>query len=307
MDFITLDFETADRATTSPCELGLTFVTNGRVGETKSWLIRPEPNTFDYFNILMHGIRPETVENEPVFEVVWEEAKPLLEGQFVIAHNAGFDIGVLRRSLQRRAMPLPSFDYACSRIFSKPVWPGQPSYGLKELCVLNEINFKHHRAGPDSRATAELAMRAFQLAGVEGPGDFPGKLRTIVGKLFPDGYKPCKTKSEREGYWRQPSISTLVADPAKENQESIFHGRNVVFTGALSSMTRTEAQQTILDIGGFPQANVTKSTDYLVVGQQDYRLVGETGMSSKQKKAMKMKVDGEGIEIISESDFLQNL
>ncbi|MEO7082308.1 MAG: exonuclease domain-containing protein [Flavobacteriales bacterium] len=306
MDFITLDFETADRATTSPCELGITFVTNGQLGETKSWLIRPEPNTFDYFNILLHGIRPETVANEPVFDVIWEEVRPLLEGQFIIAHNAGFDIGVLRRSLQRRSVPLPTFDYACSRIFSKPVWPGQPSYGLKELCTMNGIDFKHHRAGPDSRATAELAIRAFELAEIEGPEDFPTKLKTVVGKLFPDGYKPCNTKSDKS-FWRQALISTLVADPTKENPESIFHGRNVVFTGALSSMTRTEAQQTIIDIGGIATGTVTKTTDFLVVGQQDYRLVGETGMSSKQKKAIKMKEDGEGIEILSEADFVQNL
>lgn len=65
--------------------------------------------------------------------------------------------------------------------------------------------------------------------------------------------------------------------------------------------------QTIADIGGFPQKGVNKSTQILVVGQQDYRLVGEDGMSSKQEKAMALKDAGQDIEIMSEEQFLSML
>lgn len=60
-------------------------------------------------------------------------------------------------------------------------------------------------------------------------------------------------------------------------------------------------------IGGFPQKGVNKSTQILVVGQQDYRLVGEDGMSSKQEKAMALKDTGQDIEIMSEEQFLPML
>jgi len=305
MKFVTLDFETANRSRTSACEIGLTFVENGEVVETKSWLIRPNPNDFDYFNVNIHGIRSETVANEPEFDVIWNEVMPLLEGQFVIAHNAGFDIGVLRRTLDHFAIPLPTLDYACSYIFSKHVWEGLPSYGLQALCSLNNIEFKHHRAGPDSRATAQLALRAFEIAGIEGVEDFPVKLKTKVGSLYPDGFRPCN--SAGEGKWKQPNISSLVGDPSKHNPDSIFYGHSVVFTGALSSMTRTEAQQSILDVGGRVTTGVTKVTDFLVVGQQDYRLVGDDAMSNKQEKAIQMKEAGAPIEILSEADYLQSL
>ena len=62
--------------------------------------------------------------------------------------------------------------------------------------------------------------------------------------------------------------------------------------------------QTIADIGGFPQKGVNKSTQILVVGQQDYRKVGEDGMSSKQEKAMALKDAGQDIEVMSEEEFL---
>ena len=67
MNFITIDFETANAQRNSPCEIGLTFVENFEIIESKSWLIKPINNEFDYFNIMIHGITPEDVENEPEF------------------------------------------------------------------------------------------------------------------------------------------------------------------------------------------------------------------------------------------------
>ncbi|MEZ4904535.1 MAG: exonuclease domain-containing protein [Spirosomataceae bacterium] len=73
MDFITLDFETATSQRDSPCEIGLTFVSGGQIVETKSWLIKPMYDEFDYFNILIHGIRPEHVADKPEFNELWTE------------------------------------------------------------------------------------------------------------------------------------------------------------------------------------------------------------------------------------------
>ena len=50
--------------------------------------------------------------------------------------------------------------------------------------------------------------------------------------------------------------------------------------------------------------NVTNDTDVLVVGQQDYKKVGDDGMSGKQEKAMKLLEKGKEIEILSEAEFL---
>jgi DNA polymerase-3 subunit epsilon len=81
----------------------------------------------------------------------------------------------------------------------------------------------------------------------------------------------------------------------------------VVFTGKLLSMVRKNAQQIIADIGGNDTSELTKDTDFLIVGQQDYKVVGEKGISEKQQKAFKMVEDGSNIEIISESEFLGHI
>ncbi len=303
MDFITIDFETATSDRDSPCEIGLTFVKDRQIVDTKSWLIKPMYDEFDYFNVLVHGIRPEHVANEPEFNIIWTEIKPLIENQFLIAHNASFDISVLRKTLQAYQIPFPTLNYSCSYIFCKKVWQGLPAYDLKSLCKLNNINFNHHRAAADSRATAELALKAFELAEVFCHEDFPEKLKTSIGQLYDGGYRPCETKRT----YKARDLTSIIGDPTKHNLNSIFYGRTVVFTGALSSMVRAEAQQTIADIGGIIGGNVTKDTDFLIIGQQDYRIVGEDGMSNKQEKAVKLIEKGATLEIISENDFIRNL
>ena len=304
MDFIAIDFETATAERDSPCEIGLTFVQSWNIIETKSWLIKPicYPH-FDYFNIAIHGISPEDVENEPEFDELWEEVRPLVENKFLIAHNAGFDFSVLKRTLEAYDLEYPVLDYSCSYIFSKKVWAGLPAYDLKTLCQYNNIDLKHHRAAADSKATAELAIKALQTVGVNSMDEFPEKLMTLIGRLYPGGYKPSTTKRR----YAPNDLSHITGDPQKHRPECIFYGRTVVFTGTLSSMNRNYAQQLIVDIGGLLGNSVNKNTDFLIVGQQDYRIVGEEGMSNKQQKAISLIEKGYSIEIISEADFLKNI
>lgn len=303
MDFVTLDFETATSKRNSPCEIALTFVNEGKIHETKSWLIKPKVVDFAYFNILIHGIRPEHVYDKPEFDQIWPEIRSLLENKFIICHNASFDMSVLRSTLELYKIPYPELNYSCSYIFSKKVWPGLPGYDLKTLCKLNSIQLDHHKAQSDSKATAELALKAFKISGVEKVTDIPVKLKTSIGKLFNGGYKPSETMRLH----KPEDLAKIVGDPSKHNLESMFYARKVVFTGTLSSMSRSEAQKTIVDIGGFISNSVTRETDFLIVGHQDYRVVGEDGMSTKQEKAINLIEKGAPLEILSEAQFLSNI
>lgn len=303
MEFITIDFETASAARNSPCELGLTFVKGNQIIDTKSWLIKPKNNQFDNFNTLIHGIKPEDVKNKPEFNELWTEIRPLIENQFLIAHNASFDFSVLRKTLETYSLPYPNLNYSCSYIFSKKVWQGLPAYDLKTLCKVNNISLNHHRAAADSKATAELALKAFELADVKSLDDFMEKLQTSVGRLYNGGYSPAETKR----IYKQTETTKIVGDPSKHNPNSIFYGRTVVFTGTLSGLLRAEAQKLIAEIGGIIGNDVTKNTNFLIVGQQDYRVVGDDGMSSKQEKAIKLIAKGADLEIISEQEFMRNV
>lgn len=301
MNFVTLDFETATSERDSPCELGVTFVEDSEIIKTKSWLINPMYEEFDFFNTLIHGLSKLHVKNSPSFDVVWNEVYPLIEGKHVIAHNAGFDMSVLRNTLTSYKMSYPNLDYSCSYTFSKGAWPGLTSYGLQSLCQHHNIPLKHHRAGNDSLATAQLSLKAFDEIGVKQFEDFPTKLKTTIGRLYSDGYKPS-------GKVRiKPPAIEIKGDVSKHNINSIFYGSSVLFTGVLSSMPRNQAMQTIADIGGILSKSMSNKTDYLIVGQQDFRFVGDDGMSNKQEKAIKLIEKGSPLEILSEQDFLQNI
>jgi DNA polymerase-3 subunit epsilon len=302
IDFVTIDFETATSERNSPCELGLTFVADGKITETKSWLIKPYYNCFDYFNTLIHGITASDVADKPEFNELWRDVLPLVEGKFLIAHNAGFDMSVLRKTLELYEIPFPEFSYSCSYIFSKQVWPGLSGYDLATLCNVHNIPLQHHRAGPDSKATAELCIKAFETKAIYSFANFTSNLDVTVGKLYPGGYKPSETKRKRTY-----KVKEIVGDVTKHNPDSVFYGKIVVFTGALSSMPRAAAQQIIADIGGIIGNSVTKNTDFLIVGHQDYRVVGDDGMSSKQEKAIALINSGVDIEILSEYEFLKHV
>ncbi|WP_210486225.1 3'-5' exonuclease [Rufibacter aurantiacus] len=195
MNFITLDFETATAERDSPCEIGLTFVRNGQIEKTEAWLIKPK--SYPYFNgwnIAIHGIKPQDVKNSPTFDQVWQELQPVLQNQLVIAHNASFDMSVLRATLNTYGLPFPELNYACSVQFSKQVWQGLPQYDLKSLCNRHGIQFKHHRAAADSYACAELTLRALTHTNCSHFDDIQEKLKINFGRLFEGGYTASSVK-----------------------------------------------------------------------------------------------------------------
>lgn len=75
----------------------------------------------------------------------------------------------------------------------------------------------------------------------------------------------------------------------------------------LERMTRKEANKAAALVGGIPEKGVTKHTNILVVGEQDWRVVGTDGLSSKMKKAQTLLEKGQDIEIMTENDFIRLL
>jgi DNA polymerase-3 subunit epsilon len=111
LDFIAIDFETATGKLASICEAGICVVKDGKVVETKSWLVRPEDNAYSYWNIQIHGIHPEDTENAPEFPDVWSEIlEYLADTPILVAHNAAFDISCIRKSLEFYDLETPDID-----------------------------------------------------------------------------------------------------------------------------------------------------------------------------------------------------
>lgn len=306
MDFVTLDFETASAAGDSVCEIGLAFVSGGKVIGTYGRLVRPPGNRFDYWNTKVHGIRPEDVENEPSFAELWPEIFPLLNNKFVIAHNASFDFGVLQKSIAANRLSFPSLYYACSVQISRRVWTGLEKYNLGALCAYHGIPLHHHRAEHDSKATAQICIKAFNEAEVESPQDVLTKIQTKIWKLEAGVKSPItKPTSTRRQWANKP----LKPTPRREslNPLSIFYKKRVVFTGTLSTLKRLEALQVIMDIGGIPEERVSTQTDFVVLGRNDFSPAGIKTISSKQREALRLITAGAPIRFMTEEEFIAHL
>ncbi|QUL98025.1 MAG: NAD-dependent DNA ligase LigA [Candidatus Fermentithermobacillus carboniphilus] len=102
-------------------------------------------------------------------------------------------------------------------------------------------------------------------------------MKVIVAKLKKAGLKAAIGKSEK---------------PAATG-EGPFSGKTVVVTGTIAGMTRKEAEDAIVALGGKVSSSVSKNTDFLVVGENP---------GSKLEKAKTT-----GVPIMSQTEFLKIL
>lgn len=151
-NFVAIDFETATSKERFPCQIGITVVRNGVVDESFTRLIQPHNNEYSKGCIMVHHIMPQHTANEPLFPEVWENIKQYFEGEFLVAHNASFDINVLCRVLDFYSIERPNIlGYACTcDIFNRQ--------SLDVCCKKYGINLKHHHAGSDAEACAKLYL-----------------------------------------------------------------------------------------------------------------------------------------------------
>lgn len=297
MNFITIDFETANRKLSSACEVGIAKFSNNKLIEEYSYLIRPKNNKFDWFNTNLHGISEETVENEPEFNVIYDKIKGDLENFPIFAHNATFDFKVLTKCLDLYDLTYPTLKYGCSYRLSKQHFPSQLSYKLNTLCKENNIILEgHHRALADARACGELICIILNDLKLSNIDELESKYNFKFAKI--DEYNRTSLSKE---------LDLSKVDCTNADKDGIFYNQHVVFTGTLESMVRKEAQVLITQKGGISSKGINKQTNFLILGEQDYAVFGEGHKSTKIKKAEKLLADGQKIELLTESQFLELL
>lgn len=160
-NFIAIDFETATSRRDSICEIGLCVVRDGEIVETRSWLVRPEHNRYHYWNIKIHGIRPEDTEDAPDFAQVWEEIERLYLDDYdtFVAHNCAFDRSCLTAAARLYNLHLPNLNWHCSLAAARRIY----SFSCNKLGYLCDMlgipEGQHHRAGDDAEMCARLYLR----------------------------------------------------------------------------------------------------------------------------------------------------
>jgi len=140
-----------------------------------------------------------------------------------------------------------------------------------------------------------LAASAHEIADVYGLGELTARL--IIHGL--------EARAELIANLREHvTVEAYTAPAGPTVSDSPISGKSFVFTGKLASMDRKAAQKMVKDRGGETPSGVSRTLDFLVIGDDGSPLLGGGGaLSSKHKKADKLVAEGAGIRIISETEF----
>ena len=78
MNYVAIDFETANRSRASACSLAAVVVEEGQIVRSHYSLIKPPDLQFDYWNTKIHGITAKDVADKPDFAQLWDKIRPCL-------------------------------------------------------------------------------------------------------------------------------------------------------------------------------------------------------------------------------------
>ncbi len=307
--------------------MGLTKIRGGVIVEEGYWLMRP-PEGHDHFdsrNITIHGITPDDVAGSPRFRDVFPEVNAFIGGDPLVAHNAAFDLGVIRSAAEVSGMAAPAFDYACTVVLSRKNY-SLPSYSLPFVAEAAGVPLRnHHDATEDARACAGIMVDIAGLHSVESVRGVFDAMRLAMPHV--DAYNPATdglSKATRSALEKmaemqaglaagtarggRSSWSTEGPNPEPNHHADIAHplyGQTVVFTGDLG-LGRPEAKIMAAAQGAQCASSVTLKTTVLVVGSGFTAVDLRSGrLTSKAKRVLDLQRRGQGIEVLSEGEFMQ--
>lgn len=303
LDYTAIDFETANSYRGSPCAVGLVRVRNGRIVDQRRWLMRPPEaaDWFDGFNVWVHGITAEMVAAQPRWKEVLPAIIEFIGGDVVIAHNAGFDIGVIRYACGVDNIEWPGMRFLCTLVMARRAL-ALPSYRLPFVTeALGHDMGNHHDPLDDARAVTEVVSRLAAQEGATTLEELASSLKVRIGRMEGGIYTGSVAVSGTSGLAR-PDMNP-DADPS-----GYLYGRVVVFTGKLWAMVRQDAWNECARIGAIPEKNTTQRTNVLVIGDLNpaYLRPGES-LSEKARKAFALQDNGQDVEVMTEDDFLRCL
>lgn len=191
MEFVALDFETANASRDSACAIGIVTVKDGKITDEYYKLIKPKCLYFNPDTVAVHGISQEMVMDKPSFEQLWPEIFKRLQHKQVVAHFAKFDINVLRSTLMAHYLPLPNFEYICSWILAKKAFPNLERYSLDTVANHIGFKFKHHHALEDAKACAAIVNAVLDKTQAQDLLHLAEIYKFQYGEVHRTGIKPC--------------------------------------------------------------------------------------------------------------------
>ncbi len=285
LSYTVIDIETTglDPRFDEIIELGAIRIRNGVESERFEQLVKPD-RPIDEFITELTGITNEMLESAPNIQTALPDFLQFIGDDFVVGHNVNFDINfIYDTSTYYLKKPFTNSFVDIMRL-SRRLFPDLPNHKLNTLSKHFKVNIPSHRGISDCIST-------FQC--YEAIKKFSEENNIDIDRL-PRHSSSIKAKD-------------IVAESSEFNTDHPLYGKVCVFTGVLEKMVRKDAMQIVANLGGINEDNVTKRTNFLILGNNDYCSTIKDGKSNKHKKAEKFILKGNDLQIISENTFYSML
>lgn len=128
------------------------------------------------------------------------------------------------------------------------------------------------------------SLNAIKSASVEALSEIDG-VGEVVAKSIYDWFR-----DKEHAHSLKELLKQVKVEEGKKKAQGTLSGKTFVLTGTLEGMSRAEAAARIRESGGSVSSSVSKSTDYVVAGENP---------GSKYEKAQEL-----GVAVVSEKEFL---
>ena len=252
----------------------------------------PSGVIIDEYIANLTGITQEMINSAPLISDILPKYLAFIGNDYIVGHNVNFDINFIYDKALEYCGFTFSNDYVDTMRLYRRLLPSREHHRLCDLAEEFHLDYTNaHRSLKDCMITQ---------AGIESLKEAALNLHSTIDNFI----NSCKKKSHSHSSIKASDIHT---DKTEFDVTNPFYGKTCVFTGALDKMLRKEAMQIVADLGGTNGDSVTKKTNYLILGNNAYCKTIKDGKSSKQKKAEKLKLSGQDIEIIPENVFYDML
>lgn len=299
MDYIAIDFETANNRGDSICSIGMSRFSKGKEVDRFYSLINPL-QSFSASNIRVHGIYPDDVHDAKRFDELYPEIRAFVGDDPLVAHFAQFDINCLQTTIETYRLPKMENAYFCSCVLAKKLLT------LRSNSLVNVLDYyglgieNHHNALDDAVACGQIASKLLRPYDYEIAG-FLDEHQYQMGQLFSHRFGPMRSAKKAASSKKIALKPALVAfDPNHP-----FYKQHVCFTGRLSKIKRQEAAQMVVNAGGYFDPKLAYETTYIVVANREWDKIGTSLESSKIEQVRQLQGMGRNITILSENDFLR--
>ena len=232
-----LDVETPNGHNDRISSIGLIRCdSSGDVLKSGSYYVNPE-EPFSDINIGITGIHPCDVADAPNFRQLWiDELSGWFDHVDFVAHNATFDLCVLRKVFQAYGIKEPVWSYSCTKKLAQKLHPEFDSYKLPRVC--HSLGFEmgeHHRALND----AEACRKIWMALSPEVPE------RAKLFSVYNDVPQPSLTSAG--AYRRNLSESTTIYNQFLKLCEQIIANGMVSMNEAISAIAYIAVHPTMVD------------------------------------------------------------